>query len=237
MNRRCLKHHFHTECSGPSTYQSGFYPQRFGQDIAPFLFRSVHNVLPVDWEYPEDWNHEEEEADEAQTFENIDANGEDVHMSPQETDLANGCQQHFEQEEESERQQAAQNSSATRSKLTADQQVLQNAIRQLHRNLGHPDGQSLARAIRLTGGSDEAVRIALSFKCPVCHRLQEPKPTPAASLRQYKKFGDAVAVDLFVLADCYGEVRTFLTCWIWPAGISWSQRFPGRQQNVCCKPS
>ncbi len=95
-------------------------------------------------------------------------------------------------------------------KLSADEVVLQNAVRHLHRNLGHPEPRALARAIRLSGGTDAAVKAALAYRCPVCYRLQEPRPTAAAKLRRWRHFGDAVAVDLFQLADCKGHTRDFL---------------------------
>ena len=52
---------------------------------------------------------------------------------------------------------------------------LMTAIKTLHSNLGHPSSRSLARAIKLSGGSDEAVQAALAYRCPTCVRLQEPK--------------------------------------------------------------
>ena len=48
------------------------------------------------------------------------------------------------------------------------------AVKTLHSNLGHPGPRALARAIRLSGGSDEAVSAALSYKCPVCQASRTP---------------------------------------------------------------
>ncbi|CAE8601098.1 unnamed protein product [Polarella glacialis] len=93
----------------------------------------------------------------------------------------------------------------------APQQVIHTAIQQLHRNMGHPSARALARAIRVTGGSDEAVKAALKFTCSSCQRIAEPKPDLPAQLRQrWRKFGDAVAVDLLMLADWNKQPRTFL---------------------------
>ena len=47
-------------------------------------------------------------------------------------------------------------------------------IRHLHTNLEHPEPRALARAIRLPGGRDTAIREALRYRCLVCSRLQEP---------------------------------------------------------------
>ena len=41
-----------------------------------------------------------------------------------------------------------------------DESTLRAAIAKLHTNLGHPSNEALARAIRLTGGSDAAIALA-----------------------------------------------------------------------------
>ena len=80
--------------------------------------------------------------------------------------------------------------------------ALLTAIKTLHSNLGHPSSRALARSIRLTGGSDEAVAAALAYKCPTCTRLKEPRPVNPAKLNdKLPNFGDLVCVDLFTLAD------------------------------------
>ena len=85
------------------------------------------------------------------------------------------------------------------------------AVKTLHSNLGHPGPRSLARAIRLSGGSDEAVSAALSYKCPSCARLREPRPVNPARLNdRWRDFGDLVCVDFFNLADFRGNNQMFL---------------------------
>ncbi|CAE8634312.1 unnamed protein product, partial [Polarella glacialis] len=91
-----------------------------------------------------------------------------------------------------------------------DETIVRAAVKQLHTNLGRPENRSLARAIRLTGGSHLAIKTALDFQCPVCKRIAEPKPIPSRSLRRWQNFGDCIAVDLFSLADCHGQSLTFL---------------------------
>ena len=85
-------------------------------------------------------------------------------------------------------------------------------VAQLHVNvnLGHPSNDALARAIRLSGGSDDAIQAALKVRCTVCERLTEPSPVPAASLRRWTEFGQYVALDLFMFADITGENGLFL---------------------------
>ena len=65
-------------------------------------------------------------------------------------------------------------------------------------NLGHPSGDALARAIRLSGGSDDAIQAAHKVQCTVCERLTEPSPVLAASLRRWTEFGQCVALDLYI---------------------------------------
>ena len=87
---------------------------------------------------------------------------------------------------------------------------LRKIVAQLHVNLGHPSNDALARAIRLSGGSDDAIQAALKVRCTVCERLTEPSPVPAASLRRWTEFGQCVALDLFMFADITGENGLFL---------------------------
>ena len=74
------------------------------------------------------------------------------------------------------------------------------SLRQMLTNLGHPSNHALARAIRVTGGSEAAVRAALQLRCDVCERQQHPGPHLPARLRTGREFGDTAAIDLFVLA-------------------------------------
>ena len=87
---------------------------------------------------------------------------------------------------------------------------LRKIVAQLHVNLGHPSNDAEARAIRLSGGSDEAIHAALTVRCTVCERLTEPSPVPAASLRRCTEFGQCVALDLFMFADITGQNGLFL---------------------------
>ena len=64
---------------------------------------------------------------------------------------------------------------------------LRKIVAQLHVNLGHPSNDALARAIRLSGGSDESIQAALKVRCTVCERLAEPSPVPVASLRRWTR--------------------------------------------------
>jgi len=89
---------------------------------------------------------------------------------------------------------------------------VRRALRHLHINLGHPSNNSLARAIRLSGGSDATVAAAQSYRRSVCSRLRGPSPALPARLNPYREFGDCVALDLFELADYNGYRQLFLNC-------------------------
>ena len=85
---------------------------------------------------------------------------------------------------------------------------LRKIVAQLHVKLGHPSND-LARAIRLSGGSDDAIQAALKVRCTISERLTEPSPVPAASLRRWTEFGQWVALDLFMFADITGQNGLF----------------------------
>ena len=87
---------------------------------------------------------------------------------------------------------------------------LTRAVSRLHVDLAHPANDALARAIRLAGGTDAAIKTALKLRCAVCDRLREPATVPKASLRKWKEFGECVAIDLFSLGDSKGNTATFL---------------------------
>ena len=78
-----------------------------------------------------------------------------------------------------------------------DMSVLKRMVAKLHTNLGHSGPRTLARAVRTAGGSDEAVSVALAYRCPICERLKTPRPSVPAKLPGHRGFNDVVGVDLF----------------------------------------
>ena len=101
---------------------------------------------------------------------------------------------------------------------------LRKIVAQLHVNLGHPSNDALARAIRLSGGSDDAIQAALKVRCTVCERLTESSPVPASSLRRWTEFGQCLALDLFMFADITRENGLFF------GHVGHGQPLPGRKQ-------
>ena len=86
---------------------------------------------------------------------------------------------------------------------------LRKIVAQLHVNLGHPSNDASTRAIRLSGGSDDAIQAELKVRYTVCKRLTEPSPVLAASLRRWTEFGQCVALYLFMFSDITGENGLF----------------------------
>lgn len=80
----------------------------------------------------------------------------------------------------------------------------------LHSTMGHPANAALARAVRLTSGSECAICACLRHQRSVCRRLRVPGPPPAGSLSPERDFGDTVRVDLFELAGTSGRRQFFL---------------------------
>ena len=65
-----------------------------------------------------------------------------------------------------------------------DAHILRQAIKTMHTNLGHPENRALARAIRLTGGTEEAIKVAMEHQCTMCARLRTPMPVPPARISE-----------------------------------------------------
>ena len=103
-----------------------------------------------------------------------------------------------------------------------------SSIRKLHNNLGHPSPQRLARAVRLSGGSETAVAAALAYRCPICAKLKPPVPANPASIAHVDlQAFDRVGIDLFTLADAHGRSQTFVNM------VDWASSY----QIVCPVPS
>ncbi|CAE8625872.1 unnamed protein product [Polarella glacialis] len=191
LGKRCLRNHIHGETRGLAAVLSGFYTPALVRAITQGLLGST--AFPVETEDPLD------EPDEPDV--------PDVPDDPMDQDP----------DPDDEPGDDAEQLPAPPLRLPeqpeSDPQVLLRALKQLRRNLGHPEARALARAIRIAGGSHQAIRMALDFKCPSCARVAEPRPSLPAQLRDRRRqFGDGVAVDLFTLSDTAGAAKTFLNC-------------------------
>ncbi|CAK0818246.1 unnamed protein product [Prorocentrum cordatum] len=82
----------------------------------------------------------------------------------------------------------------------------ERVVKLVHTITGHPTSASLARAIRLQGGSAKAIAAAEAHRCPDCERRKPPDISTPADLRsKFREFGDGVATDLMTLADIKGH--------------------------------
>ena len=98
--------------------------------------------------------------------------------------------------------------------ITFDQRVpkaVQGALRKLHQNLGHPPNSELARHIRLSGGSSEAVKACKTLRCRTCQACARPysarpsKPVPALD------FNEVLGLDLIFLKDSLHQSHVALS--------------------------
>lgn len=85
--------------------------------------------------------------------------------------------------------------------------------------MGHLENAALARAIRLTGGSNQPVRVALDLRCEMCTPRQKTDINLPAKLHAHGIVGDRVGVDLFALADYKGRTKDFLNVFDWASTI------------------
>ncbi|CAE8585764.1 unnamed protein product [Polarella glacialis] len=194
LRRRCSGRHFHGECK--DAVASCLSVPQLAQFIASVICHSneqAHSVFQTE-------DDDVEMDDEA-----------DVPLSEPELPVPDESEEDVPPPLPAAAEVPSVPAVAVAPQQQVENQVIRAAIQQLRRNMGHPSARALARAIRVTGGSDEAIKAALKFTCSSCQRIAEPKPDLPAQLRhRWRKFGDAVAVDLLMLADWNKQPRTFL---------------------------
>lgn len=78
----------------------------------------------------------------------------------------------------------------------ANGQKLQEALRKLHTNLGHPGNQNLVRILKHGGASPEAIEAARSFKCQQCEATAHPRPPLPAKPDRVTNFNQRIGVDV-----------------------------------------
>lgn len=76
-------------------------------------------------------------------------------------------------------------------------------LEMLHRRLGHPTNEVMARMLRLAGAEKWLVDEALKFRCDVCGSEPIPRrPMPARSDLRPITFNEMIAIDLKFAKDC-----------------------------------
>ena len=71
----------------------------------------------------------------------------------------------------------------------------QQMIIKLHKNLGHPSNDRLARALQVNGSRPEVVQAAMEIRCAVCAAHAPPKHARPASLKSMMDFNHKIYLD------------------------------------------
>ena len=87
---------------------------------------------------------------------------------------------------------------------------MQNALRRLHTNLGHPSNESLVRHLAQAGASGVALLGGKALRCSVCSRTKPPhQPRPAKAVRS-RRFNDRIFLDIVFLKNVNFETFAYL---------------------------
>ena len=87
---------------------------------------------------------------------------------------------------------------------------VQNALRRLHTNLGHPSNESLVRHLAQAGATGPALLGAKQLRCSVCDRTKPPsQPRPAKAI-QSRRFNDRVFLDIVFIKNVNGDTFSYL---------------------------
>ena len=82
---------------------------------------------------------------------------------------------------------------------------IQNQIKKIHQNLGHPDVRTLQLALKRYGWPEHQVRSCQDFVSPVCFEQQQPKIARPAQLKPPRDFNDHVSFDAAEWEDRQGR--------------------------------
>ena len=87
---------------------------------------------------------------------------------------------------------------------------VQNALRRLHTNLGHPSNESLVRHLAQAGATGQALLGGKHLHCTVCERTKTPhQPRPSKPV-QARRFNDRVFLDIVFIKNVNGETFPYL---------------------------
>ena len=71
----------------------------------------------------------------------------------------------------------------------------QQSILRMHKNLGHPSNDRLAKALQVNGSRPEVVQAALEIRCAVCSANAPPKHSRPAALKPMLDFNHKIYLD------------------------------------------
>jgi hypothetical protein len=81
----------------------------------------------------------------------------------------------------------------------------QQTILRMHKNLGHPSNDRLARALQINGARAEVVQAALGIRCAVCAANAPPKHARPSTLKPLLDFNHKVYVDGITWSNSQGK--------------------------------
>ena len=87
---------------------------------------------------------------------------------------------------------------------------VQNALRRLHTNLGHPANESLVRHLAQAGATGQALLGAKHLRCSVCERTKTPHQPRPSKIVQARRFNDRVFLDIVFIKNVNGETFPYL---------------------------
>ena len=87
---------------------------------------------------------------------------------------------------------------------------VQNVLRRIHTNLGHPSNEALVRYLAQANASGQALLGAKKLQCSVCTRTRPPRqPRPSKAI-QSRRFNDRVLLDIVYLKNIHSETFPYL---------------------------
>ncbi|CAE7250405.1 TY5A [Symbiodinium natans] len=87
---------------------------------------------------------------------------------------------------------------------------VQQVLRRVHVNLGHPPREVLVRQLATAGASDVALKGARALRCETCLRVSPPHQPRVSKAFQAKRFNDRMCIDVIYIKDVRGGTHMFL---------------------------
>jgi len=86
---------------------------------------------------------------------------------------------------------------------------IQNQVKKIHQNLGHPDTRVLQLALKRYGWQESDIRGCADFVCPACFESKQPKAYRSSHLHEPRDFNDLVSFDGAEWTDPNGKSYSF----------------------------
>ncbi|CAE7222193.1 unnamed protein product [Symbiodinium sp. CCMP2456] len=87
---------------------------------------------------------------------------------------------------------------------------VQQVLRRVHTNLGHPPREVLVRQLATAGASDIALKGARALRCETCLRVSPPHQPRVSKAFQARRFNDRLCADVIYVKDIRGGTHVFL---------------------------